>query len=148
MKLYQKIAWGLLAALIIIQFFRIDKTNPSFDVNNDFIAINNPPEEVKSMLKNACYDCHSYESVYPWYTNIAPVSFWVKGHIDNGRKHLNFSEWGTYNEDRIDHKLEEGIEYVHEGWMPLSSYTWVHTDAKLSDDDRNRLVGYFESLRK
>ena len=148
MKLYKKIAWGLLAALVVIQFFRIDKTNPPYDSKNDFISLTNPPENVKSLLKAACYDCHSNESIYPWYTNIAPISFWIKGHINNGRKHLNFSEWGTYNDNRKDHKMEECVEYVGEAWMPLSSYTWVHSDARLSDEDRNRLVTYFESLRK
>ena len=147
MKLYKKIAWVLLSALVIIQFFRIDKTNPSYDASNDFISINNPPEDIKMMLKTSCYDCHSYESKYPWYTNVAPISFWVKGHIKNGRKKLNFSDWGTYSDNKADHKLEETVEYVNEGWMPLKSYTWGHSDAKLSDEDRTRLVAYFQSLR-
>ncbi|NNF34331.1 MAG: heme-binding domain-containing protein [Saprospiraceae bacterium] len=147
MKKTKIIGWVALAALIIIQFFRIDKTNPEYDINNDFITIHQPPEDVKLMLKEACYDCHSNESRYPWYTNIAPISFWVKGHIDNGRKHLNFSDWGTFSDKKKDHKIDETIEYVGEGWMPIGSYKIAHSSARLTDEQRQRMVAYFTSLQ-
>lgn len=146
MKVKKLIPWILLASLIIIQFFRIDKSNPEYDIKNDFITIHSPPENVQAILKNSCYDCHSHETKYPWYTNIAPVSFWVKGHIKGGKQHLNFSDWGTYTAKKADHKLEECVEEIKSN-MPLKSYTWVHGEAKLTDTERQEMADYFQSIR-
>ena len=137
---------ALILILVVMQFFRIDKTNPPVDMNQDFISIMNPPKEIAVNLKAACYDCHAHTTKYPWYANIAPVSWWIKGHINNGRKHLNFSSWGTYSEDKRMHKIEENIEFLENAWMPLKSYTWLHSDAKLSDEERKAMVDYFKNL--
>lgn len=131
-----------------MQFFRITKTNAPIVVSNDFITINNPTSEVTSLLKSACYDCHSNESRYPWYSEVAPISWWLQDHIDEGKEHLNFSIWGTYSDKRADHKLEECAEEVEEGEMPLDSYTWTHNDANLSAEQRELLEDFFNSLRK
>lgn len=144
----KKVLIGIVVVFVGMQFFRIDKTNPSVDINKDFIVMTNPDEEVQNILNVACYDCHSNTTSYPWYTNIAPVSWWLKHHIDEGREELNFSNWGDYNEKRSDHKLEECIELVKEGEMPLSSYTWTHGEAKLSHEQRVKLTTFFQSLRK
>jgi len=133
--------------LILIQFIRIDKTNPASDPQQDFVAVVNPPENVREIIVAACYDCHSNQTSYPWYTNVAPVSWWIKGHINNGRKNLNFSTWGAYSQDKKEHKLEECAEVVGNGWMPLGSYTWLHAEAKLTDEKRIELIGYFQSLQ-
>lgn len=146
-KTIKNILLALLAVLVIIQFIRPDHSIPEYDANQDFMVLTSPPEEIKSVLKSACYDCHSYHTKYPWYDKIAPVSYWLDGHVDNGRKHLNFSLWGTYNEKRSDHKLEECVEMVEERSMPLKSYTWTHADARLSSDQRATLAAYFQSLR-
>ena len=143
----QRILIGLLAILGVMQFFQIDKTNPESDPSLDFININNPPVEITEMLKTACYDCHSNQTRYPWYSNIAPVNWWLKDHIDHGREELNFSEWGSYNARRSDHKLEEGVEKVEGEEMPLPSYLITHGDAKLTVDQRKQLADYFQSLR-
>ncbi len=145
MKWLKRILVFLLIVLVGIQFIRIDKVNPISDPNQDFIQILNPPEEVAQMLKVSCYDCHSHQSVYPWYTNIAPISFWIKGHINHGRRHLNFSAWGSYDQNRAHHKLEECYEEVEEGHMPLPSYLWAHSDAKLTDEQRSAMVSWFKS---
>ena len=141
----KKIALGFIALLVIIQFFRIDKTNPAIIQENDFISITNPPENIKQLLKTSCYDCHSNESTYPWYTNIAPISWWVKQHINEAREELNFSEWGTFTEKRKKHKLEECFEMVEEGEMPLKSYLIVHDEAKLTTEQKNELVVWFKA---
>ncbi len=143
----KKILLGLVAVLIIIQFFRIDKTNPPVDNSQDFMTLTSPPAEVAQIMKDACYDCHSHETAYPWYTNVAPVSWWIKKHINEGREHLNFSIWGTYTAKKADHKLEECYEEVEEGEMPLNSYTWAHAEARLTDTQREQLVSWFKSLR-
>jgi hypothetical protein len=139
---------GLVVLLVIAQFFQISKTNPEFDAAGDFIAITAPSDEVKGLLKDACYDCHSYETKYPWYTYFVPLSYWINNHIKHGREHLNFSIWASYDAGKADHKLEECAEEVEEGKMPLKSYTITHGNAKLSDEDRKLLEDFFNGLRK
>ena len=107
-----------------------------------------PTQEVKTILKTACYDCHTANTRYPWYNNIAPVSYWLDHHIDEGKEHLNFSEWEAYSVKKKDHKLEELIEEVEEGEMPLNSYTWTHKDAKLSEKQKNALIDWAKEARK
>ena len=143
----KKILIGVLAVFIIMQFFRIDTSNPKVEPGKDFIAIVQPSAEVKVLLKSACYDCHSHTTVYPWYSQIAPVSWWLKDHVDEGKEHLNFSIWGDYSAKKADHKLEECGEEVEEGEMPLSSYTWAHSEAKLTDQQRKTLAQFFNGLR-
>lgn len=145
--MYRKILLGLGAAVLILQFFQIDKTNPEADPALDIINIQNPPEQVATMLKNSCYDCHSYNTRYPWYTYTQPLAWWIKDHIDHGREELNFSEWGTYSDRRADHKLEEAVDYTLSKEMPLPSYLIAHGDADLSDEQRKILADWFESLR-
>lgn len=137
----------LIFLLLVIQSFRIDKTTQPVDPSKDFISVTSANTEITNTLKIACYDCHSNQATYPWYTNIAPVSWWVKNHINEGSHHLNFSEWGTYSEKRKNHKLEECIEMVEEGEMPLSSYTIMHKEAKLTDAQRLELVEFFKALK-
>ena len=138
----------LLGIFIIMQFFRIDKTNPPVNKALDFIEIHQPPKEIAAMLKDACYDCHSHEVKYPWYTNVAPVSWWVKGHIDNGIEELNFSEWGNYEASKAKHKLEESYEKVEKKEMPLTPYLIAHSEARLTTEQRAALVKYFKEKMK
>lgn len=144
-KLLKRVLLFLLLAFIVIQFFRIDKTNPEVIEDNDLIAMTGPSKEVENILRSACYDCHSNETQYPWYSNVAPVSWWLKHHIDEGREHLNFSEWGTYPEKKRNHKLEECAEEVEEGEMPLPSYTWTHSEAKLTSEQVKIMKDWFKS---
>lgn len=143
----KNIAIFLILLLLFIQSFRIDKTTQPTDPSKDFISLTSANAEVANLLRIACYDCHSNQPSYPWYTNVAPVSWWVKHHINEGSHHLNFSEWGTYSEKRKNHKLEECIEMVEEGEMPLSSYTIMHKEATLTDEQRLRLVEFFKGLQ-
>lgn len=147
-KTIKRILLFLLLVLVVLQFIRPDHSIPEYDEAQDFMMMLSPSENIKEVLKSACYDCHSYHTKYPWYDQIAPVSYWLDGHVDHGREKLNFSLWGTYSPKRVDHKLEECIEYVENKSMPLKSYTWTHQDARLSDAQRTQLIGYFQSLRK
>ncbi len=141
----KKIGLFLLIVFVIMQFFRIDKTNPSVDKAQDFMTLTQPNEEITSILKIACYDCHSHETHYPWYTNISPVNWWVKKHIRVGREKLNFSEWGAYAANKANHKLEECAEETREKHMPLTPYWIMHPKAKLSEAQRETLAKWFES---
>lgn len=134
----------LLVVFVIMQFFRIDKSHPKLVKRNDFIHMTKPPKGIEALLQNACYDCHSYKTEYPWYSNVAPVSWWVGHHIEEGREHLNFSEWRKYSKKARNHKLHECEEELEEGKMPLDSYTWTHGDAKLSKEQKEKLAEWFE----
>ncbi|MES2628704.1 MAG: heme-binding domain-containing protein [Bacteroidota bacterium] len=144
----KRILIAVVALVLMMQFFRIDKRNPIAEPSEDFINRVKPDAEITALLKSACYDCHSYTTEYPWYSDIAPVSWWLKHHINEGREELNFSAWGSYTERKAEHKLEECAELVEEGEMPLSSYTWTHKDAKLTAIQKEKLAGFFNSLRK
>lgn len=143
----KKIGLVIIIVLVVMQAFRIDKSTQAVDPAKDFITVTGTNTEVANLLKVACYDCHSNQPVYPWYTNIAPVSWWIKHHIDEGSHHLNFSEWATYKEKRKHHKLEECVEMVEEGEMPMSSYTIMHRNAKLTDAQKQLLVEWFKGLK-
>lgn len=136
----------LLAALIIIQFFRIDKSVPEYDKSGDFIARETPPEPVKNMLVRTCYDSHSNETVYPWYSEVAPLSWWLADHIEEGREHLNYSTWGEQTKKRKKHKLEEMIEEIEEGEMPLNSYTLAHSEASLTVEEKKQLINWLKKV--
>lgn len=140
------IIWALLILLVVIQFIPVEDKIPEYDKADDLFAVVQAPEEVRQLIKSACYDCHSYETTYPWYNNIAPVNFWLKRHIDHGRDELNFSTWAKYPADRAAHKAEESVELIEKKEMPLSSYTWVHKEARLSQSQRNSLTKFFKGL--
>jgi hypothetical protein len=142
----KKIGIAVVVTIVIMQFFRIDKTNPEIVLANDFIEINKPDAKTTKLLKSACYDCHSNTTVYPWYSNVAPVSWWVKDHIDEAKSHLNFSEWTSYDKKKQLHKLHECYEEVEHGEMPFESYTWIHSEANLSHEDRAHLEHWFKSF--
>jgi len=145
--MWKKILIVVALVAVIIQFFRIDKENPAYEPSNDFITVENAPEDIQIILEQACYDCHSHTTTYPWYSNIAPVSWWLKDHVDHGREHLNFSVWASYDAERREHKLEELAEEVEKGEMPLDSYTWTHAESRLTDEQRKKLIDWANSIR-
>ncbi len=148
MKLKYKILTGIIAVLVVIQLFRIDKNIPEVDPKIDFITVSNAPPEIGSLMKSSCYDCHSFETGYPWYSNISPVSWWLKAHINDAREELNFSVWGSYSIKRKDHKLEEIADEVNEGHMPLPSYLILHQHAKLDDKQMDTFVNWINRYRQ
>lgn len=147
-KIIKWVLLGLFAALVAIQFIRIDKTNPPVNAGEDFMAMASPPADVAKLLKDACYDCHSHETKYPWYTNVAPVSWWIGHHIEEARGHLNFSAWKTYDAEKKAHKAEECAEELEKGLMPLKPYVRMHAEARLSGEQRERLISWFKSVEE
>jgi hypothetical protein len=144
----KKILTVLLVAFIIIQFFPIDKTNPAPTPGMDFLKIKNTPPEVAKIINSSCYDCHSNETKYPWYSNFAPASWFLKNHINEGRKHLNFSTFAMYDPKIQAQKLHECIEMLEKKEMPLESYFIGHQEAKLTDEQRKILIDYFKREKK
>lgn len=148
MKIVKKIAIVLLVVLVGMQFYRPEKNQSAGDYVAAFESETQPNAEVKHILKTACYDCHSANTEYPWYNNIAPISYWLADHVNEGKEHLNFSDWENYTAKKKDHKLEEMIEEVKEGHMPLNEYTWTHADAQLAKEQITSLVTWAEEARK
>lgn len=137
----KKILTALLVILLVLQVFRPKKDNNASAPNpaniNQFASV---PADVDKLLRTSCYDCHSNTTAYPWYTNIQPIGWWLEDHINEGKGELNFDEFGNYTLRRQYHKLEEVAELVKENEMPLKSYTFVHTDAKLSEEQKQQII--------
>ncbi len=148
MKTKYKILSIILVVLIVLQFFRPKKNISEPTPETDFISLTKPSTEIANLLKASCYDCHSNTTHYPWYNNISLVSYWLDSHIDEGKEHLNFSEWKNVSTDRKLHKLEEMREEIQERKMPLESYTWLHGDARLTDDQIFKVLEWTDKLTK
>lgn len=147
MKMIKKILLALLVLLVIAQFFGPEKNQGKLASIEPFLAETNPPENVKMILKESCYDCHSDFTRYPWYNNITPVNYWLANHINDGKKHFNVSNWVGNSVKRKDHKMEELIEMVEKKYMPIESYTFAHTEAKLSEDQIKAVVDWAKHVR-
>ena len=147
MKIIKKILLFLLVVFVIAQFFGPEKNEGDLASIETFYAETNPTEDVKLILKESCNDCHSDVTRYPWYNNITPVNYWMAEHVNDGKKHFNISKWNDYSTKKKDHKLEELVEMVEEKEMPLPSYTWTHTEAKLTDAQIKNLLEWANKLR-
>lgn len=142
----RKILWLLSIVFIGIQFIPIELNQSESLSEDNFIKVTNAPDHIASILKKSCFDCHSNHTNYPWYDRIAPVSWWVAGHVNHAKEELNFEEWATYSLKRKKHKLEEIVEETEEGHMPLQSYLWMHADAKLSENQLSELKIFISSI--
>lgn len=142
----KKILVILLVAFIIIQFFPIDKNNPEPTPQLDFLRIKDAPENIKTLVRNGCYDCHSNETKYLWYSKVQPLGWFLQKHIEEGRKHLNFSTFATYEPKRQAHKLYEVGEMITSKEMPLDSYVLGHPEADLTDAEREEMAKYFKII--
>ncbi len=136
----------LVVGLLVSQFFSPTYNDGEIYEANDMFSLEVASPAVTDILQSACYDCHSNKTEYPFYAKISPVSFWIQGHIDHGKEHLNFSEWARYSPGKRAHKLEECIEEIESNHMPLKSYTWMHSKSKLSEDQKNLVVEWFRSI--
>lgn len=133
----KKIVLSILIVFIILQFFTIDRTNPSIK-HNMIIEDDN----VAELLKIACFDCHSNETNWPWYSYVAPISWLIEEDVNHARKELNFSNFEDYTKKRKLHKLEEMKEEMEEGKMPIDSYTFLHSEADLKDSDKQLIYNW------
>ncbi len=143
----QKWITGAGILLLAAQVFQPDRTNPPIDRSLTFESVVNPPAELTSLLKNACYDCHSHETKYPWYAYFSPVSWYLDNHIKEGRDELNFSIWASYDAADMPKIYKHVAEEVEESKMPLSSYTWLHPEARISAAQRDLIVKWFAANR-
>lgn len=142
----KKILIGLLAILIVIQFIHPKRNQSNSLSENDISKTYALPAGVHEILVKKCYDCHSNNTQYPWYSYVQPVDWWLDSHVNEGKEHLDFSEFKTYPEKRAKHKLEEVSEEITEGHMPLESYLWIHKEARVTAEELKVINDWIQSL--
>jgi hypothetical protein len=139
---------ALVVVFVAIQAIRPAKTNPPIDQSKTIENNTQMSPEVAAVLDRACADCHSSKTTWPWYSHIAPISWYLADHVKDGRKELSMSDWGTYETRRKTRKLDEIREQVESGSMPIKSYLLLHPNAKLSDADRRLLIDWANQERE
>ena len=143
MKRALVILFGLVVVIgAAAQFIPVARPNPP--VTGDIPA----PPEIKALLRNACYDCHSHETVWPWYSRVAPASWLVAHDVKEGREHLNFSTWSDYQPMKQAVLLAGAAEEIEEGEMPLRPYAWMHPKARLTDKQEEQLATWMKTEGK
>ena len=148
MKRFLKILVLLLAvAFVAMQFYRPTFSNPPIVPGQSIEESAQVPADVQMVLSRSCNDCHSNKTLYPWYSKVSPFSWFLAGHIEEGRHELNLSEWNTYSPKKKARKLEEICEMVESGTMPLGSYLWIHHDAALTADETRSLCMWAKEER-
>lgn len=138
----------LLLLFIGIQFIDVQKNISQVQSVNAIGNHYKVPAKVQEILKTSCYDCHSNNTSYPWYSKVQPVKWWLADHVNSGKRHLNFDEFSTYSREKKLEKLDEIVETVKMGEMPLTSYTVVHRNAKLSVSDRAEIEKWVYETKK
>ncbi|MCZ6595829.1 MAG: heme-binding domain-containing protein [Bacteroidetes bacterium] len=147
MKLVKKIAIILLVVFVGIQFIPTKHNQSNLVPASDFMVIYNIPEQIETQLKVSCYDCHSNNTEYPWYNKIQPAAWVMEGHIKKGKEELNFNEFGDYSIRRQKSKLKSIISQIRDDEMPISSYAFMHGDAKLSESKKLELENWLTNFR-
>jgi hypothetical protein len=130
------------AALGLSQLIRPARTNPPVDAQKTLEATAHPPANIVATLNRACGDCHSSRTSWPWYTNVAPVSWWIINHVNEGRRRVSFSQWADYDTPRKLKELDQICLRIERRNMPLTSYLLIHADAQLSDQDRQAICNW------
>jgi hypothetical protein len=142
----KRILFVLLGLFVAIQFIRPKKNLSTVLSPNDIARHYTVEDSVLAILKRSCYDCHSNNTVYPWYDRIQPVAWWLQYHVNHGKHSLNFSEFASSTPARQAKKLKAIGKQIKENGMPLDSYLWIHKDAVLSVDEKNLVIHWADSL--
>ena len=147
MSRIKKILLAILIVLIVIQFIQPARNKNGQVLATDISKIYSLPQSVQATLKTACYDCHSNNTNYPWYTNIQPVGWMMARHIKEGKEELNLSEFGSYSERRQLSKLRSIENSIKDGSMPISSYTIIHKNARLTKEEKAQIIDWAKIIR-
>jgi Haem-binding domain len=142
----KKLAKWILAVVLVVgivmQFFNAKLTNPAVQPGADLMASNTPPAAIAKVLRAACYDCHSYETTWPWYSHVAPASWFLVSHVNEGREAMNFSDWPKDDPESAHLYLTRIAKRVQLGDMPIPSYTWIHGASRLTESQRKDLAAW------
>lgn len=147
MRVLKKIAWGLLIMLVLLQFIPRSVNKSGQTLPSDIANTYQISGEVQSILKKACYDCHSNNTRYPWYAQVQPFRLLLDRHIQQGKEQLNFGDFGSYSKKKQFNKFRSIGESIKEGTMPLNSYSMMHVDARLTEAEKNTLLKWVEDMR-
>ena len=144
----KKLKWIVLAAVAILALLQLanpDRTNPPVVPGHDLFSVSPPPAKVATLLRTACFDCHSQETRWPWYSRVAPMAWLVANDVKDGRAKLNFSDWPVADPARAARKFGNISDVVDSAEMPPKKYTLIHGDAELSEDQRKAIVNWAEA---
>lgn len=146
MKILKRIVLSLILVLVGLQLITT-RTNQSTMVSStDFVKTYQVPEDIGHIIYTSCYNCHSNNTIYPWYSKVQPIGWFLENHIKKGKEELNFSEFGTYSARKQTSKLKSMAGQIENGEMPIASYTFIHREARLSQEDKNILIDYLNAL--
>lgn len=148
MKFLKILAVLLMICFAGIQFIPTTLNQNNLVSKNDFLLVNNTPKKINKLLNKACYDCHSNNTVYPWYNNIQPFTWLINKHIVEGKKELNFSQWNELSQRRKVSKLRSIVKQIEQNKMPLNSYTILHKDSNLTSEDKKLIIDYLNEMKK
>ena len=141
-KIIKKILFIGLIIFLLMQLYQPAR-NESFeqDITANFTKVYNVPKNVEAILRTSCYDCHSNNTNYPWYSNVQPVGFFMEHHIKEAKEDLNFDEWGKYSKRKQENKLDRIVKQIKSDEMPLASYTLIHKNARLTTVQKKESFG-------
>ncbi|SDW14451.1 Haem-binding domain-containing protein [Hydrobacter penzbergensis] len=143
----KKILLAILIVLIVIQFIQPTRNTSGQVLQTDIVNMYNVPQSIQAVFENACYDCHSNNTRYPWYANVQPMGWLLARHVKEGKDELNFSEFGSYSSRRQANKLRAIENSVKDGTMPLSSYLLLHKDARLTETYKAEIISWVRRTR-
>ncbi|MCB0805655.1 MAG: heme-binding domain-containing protein [Bacteroidales bacterium] len=145
-KVIRYIILIFLVALVVIQFVPANLPVNDPPAGYDFFEENNVPSDVQTLLKNACYDCHSQEVTYPWYSHVAPFSWLIAQDVRHGRHNIDFSNWELLSKRDKLNILDEISDEVRSGGMPLKAYVRLHPSADLTDDEQQTIIRWADEM--
>ena len=143
----KKILIYLSLLLVLIQFIPYENKVPVTYTKDDFFKYHIANKPVVDLIKNACYDCHSYQSQYPWYGKVAPMAWSIHQHVAEGRARINFDDWMALNPDQQKHAISQSINTLKNLSMPMPSYMAYHPKANINKQQRELLIAFFQSIQ-
>lgn len=146
MKILKIVGFVIAAAIVVVQFIRPERNLSSKAPDRGIASQFQVPDSVQMILQRSCYDCHSNNTVYPWYAEVQPVGWWMDSHIQNGKRHVNYDEYGTYRPVRQFIRFKDLIEQIQKDAMPLPSYLLIHRYAKLSPGEKSLLIRWSTAM--
>ena len=147
-KIIKKILFIGLIIFLLMQLYQPAR-NESFeqDITANFTKVYNVPKNVEAILRTSCYDCHSNNTNYPWYSNVQPVGFFMEHHIKEAKEDLNFDEWGKYSKRKQENKLDRIVKQIKSDEMPLASYTLIHKNARLTTVQKKEVMDWISKIK-
>jgi hypothetical protein len=148
-KSIKKIIFIAFLIFLIMQLYQPARnTESGQDITADFTKVYIVPKNVETILRTSCYDCHSNNTNYPWYSTIQPGRFFMENHIKEGKGNLNFSEFGKYSKRKQENKLDRIVKEIKSDEMPLTSYTLIHQNATLTLSQKNEVIDWVNTVKK